>query len=98
MTIGERFDNFIREIGLCNAKGEYPAVVSAIPDPDNKAGQIITVQGGGLPLPLPVSLDKEIESLQHHLGGVVYNLSFGEDTTQARFGLLPKKGGSHESL
>lgn len=97
MTLQERFDNFAREVGLCDAKGVYPTVVSVIPDPDNKAGQIITVQGGGLSLPLPVALDKEIGALQHYLGEI-YDLSFGDDTTQARFGVLPKKGGGHENL
>lgn len=93
-----RFAAFAREVGLCTAEGKYPAVVSVIPDPDKENAQIITVQGGGFPLPLPVALDKEIEPLQHHLGGIVYDLSFGENAKQAQFGLLPKKGDPHENL
>lgn len=93
-----RFAVFARKVGLCGVNGEHPAVVSVIPDPDNKSAQIVTVQGGGLSLPLPVALDQEVQRLQHHLGGIVYDLSFGDDTTQARFGVLPKKGEPYENL
>lgn len=99
MTLEKRFEKFARECGLCNERGEYPTVVSVVPDSDKKEeAYIITVLDSGVSQPLPIALDKEIKCLQHHLGGIVYDLSFSEDTTQARFGLLLKKGEPHENL
>lgn len=98
MTLKERFDHFAREAGLCNAKGEYPAVVSVLPDPNNKVAQIITVQGGGLSLPLPVALNKEVRQLERHLGGEVFDISYGETTAQTQFKFKARGEGRHENL
>ncbi len=89
----ERFNAFAREVGLCNESGEYPIVVSVSPDPNNEATYIITVQDCGTPLPLPVALDEEIGCLQRRLGGIVFDLSFGNDTTQSQFRLKQTGGG-----
>lgn len=92
-----RFETFARAVNLCNKSGEYPTVISVEADPEDKTVQIITVQGDGLSLPLPVALDKEIRQLERHLGGFVADLGFGETTNEARFVLIPKEG-KYENL
>lgn len=85
----QRFHQFVCEVGLRSKSGEYPTLVSVHSDPTRDNALIWTIQNNNAAV--PPDFDKEIERLEACLGGVVFDISFGDTVCQSQFVFRPKQ-------
>lgn len=81
-----RFEKGMKRMGLKNAQGEYPVLVSSRKDPNKPHGKVLRIANKGLSV---LEFENKIKQLEAVLGGKIYEMCYGKNTTQTFLYLMP---------
>lgn len=86
--ITKRVRETVARIGLANAKGEFPFLLSVRSDPNKAHGVILTIKNVGISI---LCFEKVVDRLEVGLGGKIYQMEYTKGTKATRIFLLPMK-------
>lgn len=86
--ITKRVRETVARIGLTNAKGEVPFLLSVRSDPNKAHGVILTIKNVGISM---LSFEMVIDRLEAGLGGKIYQMEYTKGTKATRVFFLPMK-------